>query len=63
MVEAQSIISPYRSRLLNWNISLLILLSMILLVIPLSQTFLLTYQSPLGNFRRIPDRQTTLTVS
>lgn len=38
----------FRSRIINWKISLFILLTMILLVIPLSQNILLTYQSSLG---------------
>lgn len=37
-----------RSRILNWRMSLFLVLAMILLVIPLTQNFLLTYQSPLG---------------
>ena len=37
-----------RSRILNWKFSLFILLAMILLVIPLSQNILLTYQSSFG---------------
>ncbi|PAV15856.1 G -coupled receptor 89 [Pyrrhoderma noxium] len=41
-----------KSRYINWRISLLILLIMILLVIPLSQNIILTYQSPLGSLSR-----------
>lgn len=41
-------VAGFRSRIINWKISLFILLAMILLVIPLSQNILLTYQSSLG---------------
>ncbi|EJD04899.1 uncharacterized protein FOMMEDRAFT_132741 [Fomitiporia mediterranea MF3/22] len=41
-----------RSRMFNWRISLFLESAMILLVIPLSQNFLLTYQSPIGHLSR-----------
>ncbi|KAI5119350.1 hypothetical protein M0805_004027 [Coniferiporia weirii] len=40
------------SLIVNWKISLFLLLAQILLVIPLLQNFLLTYQSPLGRVSR-----------
>ncbi|KAH8112124.1 Abscisic acid G-protein coupled receptor-domain-containing protein [Phellopilus nigrolimitatus] len=51
MCQELNILDP-GSRLLNWRISLFILLAMILFAIPLSQNFLLTYQSPLGRVSR-----------
>lgn len=35
--------------MLNWRISMFLLLAMILLIIPLTQNILFTYQSPLGS--------------
>ncbi|KAL5520503.1 hypothetical protein ACEPAG_9727 [Sanghuangporus baumii] len=51
MCQEVNIFAP-RSRMLNWRLSLFVLLLMILFFIPLSLNYLLTYQSSLGRLSR-----------
>ncbi|KAL5478766.1 hypothetical protein ACEPAI_2043 [Sanghuangporus weigelae] len=51
MCQEVHIFDP-RSRMLNWRLSLFVLLLVILFFIPLSLNYLLTYQSPLGRLSR-----------